>query len=89
MTDYIKTPVKKQPKVDGKKLLEEVKAKSAAKNPKQPVTIKLRTVWNVLVYTFAIIGVVLSVVFVSNAFNSYVDAQVEARTAELKAQSNQ
>ena len=87
MTDYIKTPVKKPAKVDGKKLLEEIKAKNA--KPKQPVTIKLRTVWNVLVYAFAIIGVVLSVVFVSNAFNDYVDAQVEARTAQLKAQSNQ
>lgn len=85
----IETPIKK---VSGKKLLEEAKAHAKAekaKQPKAPVTIKLRTVWNVLVYTFAIIGVVLSVVFTMNAFNSYVDAQVEARTAQLKAQSNQ
>lgn len=85
--DLIETPRTKATKIDGKKLLAEVKAKSA--QPKQPVTIKLRTVWNVLVYAFAIIGVVLSVVFISNAFNSYVDAQVEARTAQLKASSNQ
>lgn len=78
--------------MSGKKLLEEAKASAKAAKaaePKQPVTIKLRTVWNVLVYSFAIIGVVLSVVFVSNAFNSYVDAQVEARTAQLKASDNQ
>lgn len=87
MTEFIETPKKQVKKIDGKKLLAEVKA--ANPKVKQPVTIKLRTVWNVLVYTFAIIGVVLSVVYVKQSFDSYVNAQVEARTAQLKAQSNQ
>lgn len=51
--------------------------------PKQPRAIKLVTIYKVLLHTFAIIGVVLSIVFINNAINDYIDTQAEARAAEM------
>lgn len=54
---------------------------------KQPASIKLSTIWKTLVYTFAVIGVILSVVYVNDIVDGIVDSRAEAKAQEiLKAQ---
>ena len=54
---------------------------------KQPKSIKLSTIWKTLVYTFAVIGVILSVLYVNDIVNGIVDSRAEAKMQEmLKAQ---
>lgn len=54
---------------------------------KAPRTIKLSTIWKALVYTFAVIGVILSVMYVNDIVNDIVDSRAEAKAQEiLKAQ---
>lgn len=54
---------------------------------KQPKAIKLSTIWKTLVYTFAVIGVVLSVMYVNDIVNGIVDSRAEAKVQQmLKAQ---
>lgn len=50
---------------------------------KQPRAIKLSTIWKVTVYAFAIIGVVLSIVYINDTVSSYIDTRAEAKAAEL------
>lgn len=65
-----------------------MKNKSSTPVAKAPRTIKLSTIWKVLVHTFAVIGVVLSVVYVNDIVNGIVDSRAEAKAQEiLKAQS--
>lgn len=55
---------------------------------KEPKSIKLSTIWKGLVYSFAVIGVVLSVMYVNQIVNGIVDSRAEAKAQEiLKAQS--
>ena len=64
-----------------------MKTKSQAPVAKQPRAIKLSTIWKVLVYTFAVIGVILSVLYVNDIVNGIVDSRAEAKVQEmLKAQ---
>lgn len=54
---------------------------------KQPASIKLSTIWKAAVYTFAVIGVVLSIMYVNQIVNGIVDSRAEAKMQEmLKAQ---
>lgn len=49
----------------------------------QPKSIKLSTIWKALVYTFASIGLILSVVYVNDIFNSVVDSRAEIKAQKL------
>lgn len=54
---------------------------------KQPASIKLSTIWNGLVYTFAVIGVVLSIMYVNDIVNGFIDSRADAKAQEMiKAQ---
>lgn len=54
---------------------------------KEPKTIKLSTIWKGAVYTFAVIGVVLTVVYTNDIVSGIVESRAEARAQEiLKAQ---
>ncbi len=87
---YEETPITKKvvsqlPKPTKEKSMEN---KSSAPVAKAPRAIKLSTIWTVLVYTFAAIGVILSVMYVNDIINGIVDSRAEAKVQEiLKAQS--
>lgn len=50
---------------------------------KEPRSIKLSTIWKVAVYTFAVIGVILSVMYVNEIVNNVVDARAELKAQQL------
>lgn len=60
-----------------------MKNKSSAPVAKQPKSIKLSTIWKALVYTFAAIGVILSVMYVNDIVNDIVDSRAEAKVQEI------
>jgi len=75
------------PKKEYKTTKETKMKKSQAPVDKQPKAIKLSTIWKVLVYTFALIGVILSVMYVNDIVNGIVDSRAEAKAQQiLKAQ---
>ena len=54
---------------------------------KQPASIKLSTIWKALVYIFAVIGVVLSIMYVNDIVNGFIDSRADAKAQEMiKAQ---
>ncbi len=80
----------KKPKKETSKMSENSKPATVKKGKmpeKQPASIKLSTIWKVAVYTFAVIGVVLSIMYVNQIVNGIVDSRAEAKMQEmLKAQ---
>lgn len=84
MSEFIETPAKKYKTEKGTKMKKKPTAEPVAKEPK---SIKLSTIWKTLVYTFAVIGVILSVMYARDAINGMVDSRAEAKAQELfKAQ---
>lgn len=84
MDSFIETPPKKYKTTKETKTM---KNKSAAPVAKQPRTVKLSTIGKALVYIFAVIGVILSVMYVNDIVNDVVDSRAEAKVQELlKAQ---
>lgn len=64
-----------------------VKNKATTPVAKAPRAIKLSTIWTVLVYTFALIGVILSVLYVNDIVDGIVDSRAEVKAQQiLKAQ---
>lgn len=51
--------------------------------PKQPASIKLSTIWKALVYTFAVVGVVLSIMYVNDIVNNVVDSRAEVKAQQI------
>lgn len=83
---YEETPIKR-PKINNQKGTKTMKKKIEATEPKQPKSIKLSTIWKALVYTFAVVGVVLSVMYVNDIVNNVVDSRAELKAQQiLKAQ---
>lgn len=80
----ITKPKKENKKMSDKKSAPKATAPAAAKEPK---TIKLSTIWKVAVHTFAVIGVVLTVMYINDIVTNVVESRAEARAQEiLKAQ---
>lgn len=80
----------KKPKKETSKMSENSKPAVVKKGNapvKEPASIKLSTIWKAAVYSFAVIGVVLSVMYVNQIVNGIVDSRAEAKMQEmLKAQ---
>lgn len=84
--DFIETPVKPV-KTTNQQRTKTMKKKIEATQPKQPKSIKLSTIWKALVYTFAVVGVILSVMYVNDIINDVVDSRAQVKVQEiLKAQ---
>lgn len=76
-----------KPKKETRKMSEKKTTKAAAPVAKEPKTIKLSTIWKVAVHTFAVIGVVLTVMYINDIVSNVVESRAEARAQEiLKAQ---
>ena len=87
--EYEDMPVKKPltTKKETPKMSEKKTTKAAAPVAKEPKTIKLSTIWKVAVHTFAVIGVVLTVMYINDIVTNVVESRAEARAQEiLKAQ---
>lgn len=88
--EFEKTPLRVptiKPKKETKKMSSKKKTPEAAPVAKEPRTIKLSTIWKGAVYSFAVIGVVLSVMYVNDIVSNVVESRAEARAQEiLKAQ---
>lgn len=72
----------------GNKTMETKKTTKQSKPvAKEPKSIKLSTIWKTAVYTFAVIGVVLTVIYINDIVSNVVESRAEARAQEiLKAQ---
>jgi hypothetical protein len=89
MTDFIETPVKqpKTSKIETPKRTKKMKKAETPAAEKQPASIKLSTIWKTLVYTFAVVGVILTVTSVNGFVDNMVDSRAEAKAQQiLKAQ---
>lgn len=81
---YEETPIKplktetKKPK--GTKKMKKVETSAVEKQPK---SIKLSTIWKALVYTFAVVGVVLTVTSVNGFINNIVDSRANAKAHQM------
>lgn len=83
---FEETPAKKY-NTETKKTKETKKMKKEQPTIKQPKSVKLSTIWKALVYTFAVVGVVLSIMYVNDIVDNVVDSRAEAKASEiLKAQ---
>lgn len=78
--EYEEMPRKEYKTAKGTKTMKK-KIEPAA--PKQPKSIKLSTIWKALVYTFAVIGVVLSIMYVNDIVNKVVDSRAEVKAHQL------
>lgn len=88
--EFEEMPLRKlvtKPKKETRKMSEKSKKATATAEPKQPASIKLSTIWKALVYTFAVIGVVLSIMYVNDIVNGFIDSRADAKAQQMiKAQ---
>lgn len=88
--EFEEMPLRKlvtKPKKETKKMEDKKTSKKAKPVVKEPRSIKLSTIWKGAVYTFAVIGVVLSIMYVNDIVSNVVESRAEARAQEiLKAQ---
>lgn len=78
-------PVKKPltTKKETRKMSEKKTTKQAAPVAKEPKTIKLSTIWKWTVHIFAVIGVVLTVMYINDIVSNVVESRAEARAQEI------
>lgn len=82
--EYEETSPKEYKSTKGTKTM---KNKTLVPESKQPKSIKLSTIWKALVYAFAVVGVVLSIMYVNDIVNGIVDSRAEVKAQQIiKAQ---
>lgn len=82
---YEETPIKqsKTLKTETPKRTKKMKKVETPAPVKQPASIKLSTIWKTLVYTFAVVGVVLTVTSVNGFIDNMVDGRAEAKAQQM------
>jgi hypothetical protein len=85
--EYEEMPLRKiltKSKKETRKMSEKKTTKAAAPAaPKQPASIKLSTIWKGLVYFFAVVGVVLSIMYVNDIVNGFIDSRADAKAQQM------